>query len=710
MIADRFYRDAIIISLFLFFLSFQYLPYLYHLMMPFLTLTQPTLAYASDEPFTDPANWGGVGLLETPTARVMKENTFRVGVSQIDPYRNYYITLNLLKGLEITGRVTEIIGVKVKPGDPKWQGYGNYKDKSVAIKYQFIEDGMYLPAISIGIMDPHGTRLYPSQYIVASKQIYPFDFTLGFGNGRFGKRQLSGASKEFYAEMFQDPKEWLKDSQFFGGVQLAIGERYALMLEYNPIRYERQTRDPAQREHFQEPVKSKLNYGFRWKPFRWADIDMSYQRGDTVGINLSTAFEIGQPVIPIYDHPYKERPEDRLNPMERRFAKALYESGFSNIRIKVDGDDLIIVAENTKYYYSTKAIGVILRLVHEIAPKDMDKVRIILTKNEIPIFDFSLLRMDIDEYFKDRLTFNELYFLSKIDSEVTDYPDSPLLHKRYFGYGLKPDFQTFLNDPSGFFKYKLGLATWVSLYPWKGATITGGVGSYLINNISTSNTPAEDPIRTDIVDYDKRDFSVTHLFIEQIEKGGYNTYGRLSLGLLETQYAGLDWEIARPFKKGRFMVGISGSSVKKRDPASPFKLSDIYKKTYNTLFLNTRVNIPKIDISIDLKTGRFLAGDKGTRVTVSKFINGVILSAWYSFTNTSFFHEDYNRGYHDKGVAVVIPLRLFKGSDTKTTYHYGLSPWTRDVAQDIGHFNGLFDFIGRDAEIFLDKDKGMGYK
>ncbi len=50
--------------------------------------------------------------METPTARVMKENTFRLGAGQVYPYRYYYGTMGLLDGLEINGRVTEVIGVK----------------------------------------------------------------------------------------------------------------------------------------------------------------------------------------------------------------------------------------------------------------------------------------------------------------------------------------------------------------------------------------------------------------------------------------------------------------------------------------------------------------------------------------------------------------------------------------------------------------------
>jgi hypothetical protein len=73
------------------------------------------------------------------------------------------------------------------------------------------------------------------------------------------------------------------------------------------------------------------------------------------------------------------------------------------------------------------------------------------------------------------------------------------------------------------------------------------------------------------------------------------------------------------------------------------------------------------------------------------------------------FNDDINPGYHDKGISVSIPLRLFKGSDSRTLYNYSISAWTRDTAQDIEHVNNLFDFMGRNVTIYLDKDRKMIY-
>lgn len=668
-------------------------------------------ALAGDEPFVYPSNGGFTGIMEIPTARVMKENSYRIGASQIDPYRYYYMSFSPFRGIEINGKVTETLGVKVSSADPNWSGYGNTKDKSFDVKFQFMKESKWGPAMALSIMDPHGTRLYPSQSLVASKQLYPFDFTVGFGNGRFGKTSLPSSGEGFKIEMFSDPKGWLRDSQLFWGIQLALSEKYALMLEYNPIKYTRQTSDPARSKYFTNSPPSPFNVGFRWKPFKWTEVDVSYQRGNQIGVNLSMAFDIGQSLRPIYDPPYKEKKEDSTNPLTQRLTEALHQSGFSSIGVVMDNNDLWIQVKNDRYYYNTKAIGVIARLVAEIIPPYFQTIHIVLTENEIPLLEFTTTRYDIAEWYAERLTPGEFFFLSKIDTVIRETPEMPLTHKSRFGYAIKPSFQTFLNDPSGFFKYRLGGEGYLSYYPWKGMSFIAGLEGYALNNISTVNEPLADAIRTDIPLYKKNNLALSSLMFSQIHKMGYETYGRFSGGFLEVEYAGIDGEIARPIGNGRLIVGVSGSIVKKREPDTAFGLKDgLNGKTYHTWFLNTRLNVPEIDLAIDVKAGRFLGGDKGAKLTVSKFINGVVLYGWYSATDTSGMRDRLNRGYHDKGIGIIIPLRIFNGSDSRTAYNYSISPWTRDVAQDVDHHDTIFDFLGRTLKILLDRDKNMLYK
>ncbi|MCX5816425.1 MAG: YjbH domain-containing protein [Proteobacteria bacterium] len=678
---------------------------------PFNLLNRSTVAYASDEPFTGPANWGGTGLMEIPTARVMNEGSYRIGASKIDPYQHYYITVSPFKRFEINGRFTEVLGFA--PGEGFSGSYGNFKDKSFNFKYKLVEEGRYSPALSIGIMDPFGTRVYSSQLIVASKQIYPFDFTLGFGNGRFGKTPLPAQKEGFKVEMFSDTKEWLKDSEFFWGIQFAPSEKFALMMEYSPIKYEKQTRDPAQMKYFQDPVPSQFNYGIRLKPFKWTDIDFTYQRGNQYGVNLSMAFDIGNPIIPIYDKPYVEKLQMKSDPLSDRITEALHASGFSNIGVKLEGNELWIEAQNGKYFYDTRALGVILKILYDLKPVRVDKVNIVLHDNGVPLIQFNTTFVDIYELYNEKISLREFLRLSEMRAlDVTEYPDIKKRYKKLFDYGLKPDFKTFLNDPSGFFQYRFGVVGWASYNLWSGGSFIAEIDTYPINTISASQgTSSSRPVRSDIVPYLQQKFILGRLMYQQILNFDKGYYGRVAGGILETEYAGLDGELAKPILDGRLYVGLSGSVVRKRAVDEPFQLkSDDWKEYYNTCFLNARLNIPEIETSIEVNAGQFLAGDRGARITVSKFIKGVTLVAWYSFTDTSIFTDSMNRGYNDMGVGIKIPMRLFEGTDSRTVYNFFISPWTRDVAQDIDHSMTLFDFFGRNSKKYIDKDRVYMYK
>ncbi len=649
--------------------------------------------------------------MEIPTARVIRKDSYRIGFSQIRPYRYYYGAISPFKGLEIDGRITEVLGVQGL-SDPE---YGNYKDKAVDLKFQFLRESKYLPALAIGIMDPHGTRIYPSQYIVASRQIYPFDFTLGFGNGRFGKKPLIANTENVKVEMFTHTSEWLKDSQFFWGIQFAPSEKFALMVEYSPIKYDEQTVDPAQKAYFNEPVPSKYNFGLRYKPVKWAEIDLSYQRGNRIGAGVSFAFDIGVPLIPIYDPVFRDRSGAAADPAHDRVIRALSGSGFSDIQFYSLNGEWWVEAENDKYFYNMKAVRIILDIVSEALPKTGEKLHIVLKENGIHVLEFSTTCEDVKALYAEELTPGEFFYISRIGTEITKTPGNGSMHKKRVRYGIKPSLETFLNDPSGFFKYRLGLVGWAAYYPWSGATLAAGLEGYPLNNISTSNEPLSIPVRSDIALYKREKVSLGRLLFDQIYKMGPHLFGKVTAGLLEIMYAGVDGEVAMPVLDGRFLLGIGGSAVKKRDPNSAFGLlgkddDERVKDLYTTAFFNVRLNIHEMDIAVDAKAGRFLAGDKGVRFTISKEIKGVTILAWYSFTDTSVFTDNYNKDYHDKGIGVSIPLRLFKGADSRTRYNYSLSPWTRDTGQDIDHYNALFDFIDRNTKNYLDKDRQMMYK
>ena len=658
-------------------------------------------ARAGDEPFTAPSNYGLTGLLETPNARVMKENRYRLGATQVHPYRYYFGPVGLFDRIEVNGRFIESLGIPTKTGSSS-------KDKAVDFKFQILKEEKYLPAFSVVVSDPHGTRIYASQSVVLGKQIFPFDFSLGFGNGRLGKQPLPALGEGFKFEMFSNPRAWWREALPFGGIQFAPADWITLMAEYSPTRYERQTRDPAQPKYFREAVPSKLNAGVRLKPFRWAEIDVSWQRGQEIGVSASVSFDIGRPILPVYDPPYREPEPLRRNPVANRIAAALQATGFSDIGVEGDDSSLRIDAENDRYFFTPNAVLALLDAIAPIIPPGYETVRVLIKENGIPMTGFITTTAALEELREGRIPRSRFFTLSSFRTQGIDAPIPRTVNRRRFDWGIGPAFEVFINDPSRYVSYRLGATAHLHAFPWKGGTAVLGVEAYPLGTVTTADAQLSIPVRSDIALYKEQSVSVGQLFFEQIGKTESRIYGRAAAGLLEIEYAGLDAEVALPLFRGRLIADAGGSLARKRARDDPFAFAG--DTWYHTAFLGARLNFPEADLWFDVKGGRFLAGDSGARFSVSKFIRGVTLSAWYSATDTSIFSDSFNRGYHDKGISVVIPIRLFLGRDSRTVYRFSLSPWTRDVAQDVYHYRTLPDFIGRNTDISLDKDTRTLFK
>ncbi len=341
-------------------------------------------------------------------------------------------------------------------------------------------------------------------------------------------------------------------------------------------------------------------------------------------------------------------------------------------------------------------------------PPNVEYVRVQLKDNGIPVAEAAVSASALSGEGSGFFPAGRIRAAVGFRSANLDEPIRPTTHRRRFDYSLKPSFETFLNDPSAHIAYRVGLAGSLSAFPWRGGTALLGVEGYPVNTVSTSDVPSSIRIRIDVAEYKRETITLGRLLFDQVFATREPAYFRVAAGMLETMFGGVDAEAALPLWNGRVLAGGSGSVVRKRAPDDPFRFRG--NENFHTALLQGRLNLPEIDAAIDFKWGRFLAGDQGVRVAASKFIRGVTLSAWYSDTDTGVFTDPLNRGYHDKGISVEIPIRLFTGHDSKTAYRYSMSPWTRDAAQDIDRYLPLFDRIGRDAGVLLDRDQDSTYR
>jgi hypothetical protein len=172
-------------------------------------------------------------------------------------------------------------------------------------------------------------------------------------------------------------------------------------------------------------------------------------------------------------------------------------------------------------------------------------------------------------------------------------------------------------------------------------------------------------------------------------------YGRLSGGLLEEMFAGVDGEILyRPYNR-RWAIGLDLNHVIQRDFNELFRLRS-YQVT--TGHLSLYYKLPFYDLQSALHVGRYLAGDKGATFELSReFAGGVRVGAFVTRTNVS--AHQFGEGSFDKGILITIPLDVLLGAPTRSFASYVYRPLTRDGGQRLSISRPLFDATdGYDAE------------
>lgn len=660
-------------------------------------IASPHSAFGWDRPFDNGSNWGGTGLMEIPTARILEDGEIRFGYAQADPYRWYAGGIGAFSFLEVSGRYTEIENIPSGLGSD----FGAMKDKALDLKFQILSESKRFPAIAIGLHDFHGTELFEAQFLVFSRQIFPLDFTLGLGRGRF-KGPLT---LPFWDEV-----------GFFGGVEWALfNDRFFLMAEYNPIEYEKD-RIPAR--GVPEGAKWPVNFGMRMKIFPGVDFGVSWQRGDTVGFMVHLQTKLGEPITPQRPDPplwtaVDRRPSHQRDPneMSHRIAEAICEMGLQDVSVYTNGKDLIAEFENNQFLFNQKAVGRVFRILLFYSPADAQKLTVIAKRRRVPILEISVTPKILEKYLFGEITddlfvkFLEVRVASGgLEAELKTLTTSEKKQRPYFNYGIKPSLETFFNDPSGVLKVRAGIKPYLEAILWKGTSVYAQYDVPFYSNISSSNEPMPDAVRSDAWRYLDRDYSFERLMLDQTIRLGDNTFGRVSFGYLEKMYAGVGGEILAFSENGRFALGFEADWVRKRKPGTHFELYDF---NAHTLLGNAYCRIPKLNLTLQAQYGRFLGGDIGWMLhAVREYSTGARFGFWYGNTDTDDF-TGFNRGYHNKGLFLSVPARMFLNHDSSERYNYAISPWTRDVGVTVSHWSDLFRLCADLMPVEFRKNVGL---
>ena len=656
------------------------------------------------------SDWGGVGLLQTPTARMQNTGHFTFNMSRAYPYTQGNIMLQPLDWLEAGFRYTNVSNIAYGP--EQLSGSQAFKDKSVDAKFRLITESAYVPQIAVGLRDVAGTGLFSGEYVVASKRTGAFDWNLGLGWGYVGGRgnlrnPLVGINPAFDTRKadtglggtFAVNSYFRGPTALFGGVQYQTPwEPLILKLEYDGNNYQHEPQGNNLRQ------SSPWNFGAVYRAGRSVDVTLAVERGNTamLGITLHTQLDgitmsklSDPPRVPVAPMRAQKAPDWAAT--SRDIA---LQTDWRVLRIEQYGRDLRLTIDDAQARYWRERSDRLVAVLHRDAPASVDRFVLAYSERGVEVAEHVI---DRDAWVAQQTQPLPLHaqretIIARAPVPVQMPSQSPLYQsaRPRFESSLGPDYRHTLGGPDGFVLFQLSALERVKLRLSDSTWLQGSLRLRLIDNYDkfhfnpTSNIPR---VRTHLREYlTSGPLTLPNLQLTHVGRLDQNQYYSLYGGYLEDMFAGVGSEwLYRPFGS-RIAFGVDANLVQQRNFAQDFGFDKAEEQTgyrvatgHATLYWDTGWN----NVMANLSAGRYLAKDIGATVQLSRvFQNGVTIGGFFTKTNLS--SAQFGEGSFDKGIYLSLPFDAFLTKSSGTTANFVWKPLTRDGGAMLARA-GLYD-------------------
>ncbi len=659
------------------------------------------------------SDFGGVGLMETPTARMAREGEFSANYMDNEQYRRWSVSIQPYEWLETTFRYTDVRTKKYGP--QAFSGDQTYKDKGVDLKVKLLQESYRTPQLAVGVRDIAGTGLFDSEFVAASKRWGDIDFTLGIGWGNMAESAnienpfcnisdtwcereggYSGRGGKFeYKNMFHGP------AALFGGIE------YQTQLQPLRLKLEYDGNDYSNEFAGQIEQATPINIGAVYRIADELDTHLSYQRGNTLmwGVTLRTNFN---DLVPAW----RDAPRPQLAPeaTQKQLAEtdkpvlrqALTNSaGFQGASLMLDESSGVatVRGEQTRYRDHREVDERTAVLVANTLPEQqLRQLDIVYEREGMPV---QQSRIDMQKWRAQQAGTPLGQTPAQNRRELAPQPTNPQattvldVDPSRLNLSWKPQLQQSLGGPDDFYLYQFGVNGDADLRITDNLKLGGTLYWNWFDNLDkfTYTTPPGDTdalprVRTWIREYvSSSDLLLNNLQLTVLDELAPNWYGQAYGGYLEMMYAGVGSEVLyRPYG-ARWALGADINAVRQRDWNNTLKLAD-----YSTVtgLVSAYIELPYLErTTAKLGFGRYLAKDVGTTIDLSKrFETGVVVGGFATFTNVS--AEEYGEGSFTKGVYFTIPFDLLLSQPTTRTGTISWIPLTRDGGQMVGRRYSLY--------------------
>jgi hypothetical protein len=669
------------------------------------------LAHA--EPRLTQNDFGGVGLMQTPTARMAPAGELSVNASRTSPYSRYSVSLQPFEWLEGSFRYTAITNRRYGP--ESLSGDQSYKDKAVDLKVRLWQETHWAPDVALGFRDVGGTGLFSSEFLVANKRYDDFDFSAGIAWGYIGNRgdfenPLGWADDRFKTRPEGEGTGDVNTNAYFRGRPSLFGgvtyqtpwEPLSLKLEYEGNDYKNEPKDNVIKQD------SPINLGAVFKLTDSVDLSAGWERGNTAmfGITLHTNFVSRKAPAKTYDPPAERLPghapntaPDQVNwaNVSQRLQK---NAGYKVERITQRGSELFVYGEQSNYFHSAKAVGRASRILDNSVNDDIDWFTLVNKRYDLPLEETSVPRETFREVVNNEEPLQTLHRSTEVNAAMPHTETTLYTAARDpFNYGVGLGYKQNVGGPDGLL-YQLSADADAEYRFTRNTWWSGMLSANLANNYDhfTYDAPSGLPrVRTDLRKYlTTSDVTMPTFQLSHAEQLDKDLFGMVYGGYLESMFAGVGGEVLFRPTGQRWSVGADLNYVRQREFNQGFGLRD-----YSTVtgHITGYTDLP-FDTQAAVSVGRYLARDWGTTIDLSReFSNGVRFGAWATLTTAT--TAEYGEGSFDKGIYLSIPFDELMSMSTMRRANIVWSPLTRDGGARLNRSYWLHSMTdSRDSDMF----------
>ena len=645
------------------------------------------------------SDFGGIGLLQMPNARMSEEGTLGLSANRTSPYSRYSMTFQPFPWMEANLLYTSVSGV---PYDATGTfSDRDYLDKSLDVKFRLVKESRYMPELAVGLRDLAGTGFFSSEYFVANKRFGSFDFTLGVGWGYMGAREHASNPFSFISDSYKTRRDILINfassgdfneiNYFRGPVALFGGIEY--QTPYRPLRLklEYDSNDYSAEPNGAPVAKSSspINFGLVYRLGKNVDLTLGYERGDEVIFGISWSNNLKKlKSTDKYNLTYQAVINPALVPHSapinwQPVIKDLEVAGMTVERIYLGEQEITVYAEYSKSYHHAELVGLASRILANHLPANILVFNFVERKSGLSINEITVRRDHFTAATSGRLSAKELAYsteqletYNKFDSLAYKAPS------RRFNYSLSPGLRIHYGGPDSVLLYQAMANLNASYRFMPGLELSGQASLGLFDNYDKfvydgpAGTGVALPrVRTFVRDYVKgSDTWIDNLQLTYTKRLGRDWFGMAYGGLLEMMYGGVGAELLYRPHGSNLALSLDINYVKQREFKRHFGFRDYEAATgHLTLYYHWE----KQNVLIKASVGQYLAEDKGVTLDISrKFKNGVIAGVFTTRTNVS--EEDFGEGSFDKGLYIEVPFDYLTPIRSNKSASFFWRPVTRD--------------------------------